>query len=84
MKNICHSVAELGVLHVISGRVQDICLPFNICDRQFQPAFKRETDGELPSKGNSPLQLIPRGSPNCWISSTYIRHVGLVFKECSA
>ena len=28
MKNICHSVAELGVLHVIRGRVQDICLPF--------------------------------------------------------
>ena len=28
MKNICHSIAELGVLHVIRARVQDICLIF--------------------------------------------------------
>ena len=28
MKTICHSVTELGTLHVIRARVQDICLPF--------------------------------------------------------
>ena len=27
----------------------------NICNKQFQSAFTRETDGELPSKGDSPF-----------------------------
>ena len=27
----------------------------NICNRQFQSAFTRETDGQLPSKGLSPF-----------------------------
>ena len=27
----------------------------NLCNKQFQSAFTRETDGELPSKGDSPF-----------------------------
>ena len=43
----------------------------NICNRQFQSAFTRESDDEIPSKGTSPftpmgeLQLTPMGSSNC-------------------
>ena len=44
----------------------------NICNRQFQSAFTRESDDEIPSKGTSPFtamgeitQLTPLGSLNC-------------------
>ena len=43
----------------------------NICNRQFQSAFTRESDAEIPSKGTSPFTPIgeitvdPNGSTNC-------------------
>ena len=43
----------------------------NICNRQFQSAFTRESDDEIPFKGTSPftpmgeLQLTLTGSSNC-------------------
>ena len=44
----------------------------NICNKQFQSAFTRETDSEIPSKGTSPFtdmgeitQLTLKGSSNC-------------------
>ena len=43
----------------------------NICNRQFQSAFTRESDDEIPSNEQAPslqwvkLQLTPTGSSNC-------------------
>ena len=46
------SLRENGILKTDTVYKTNIC---NICNKQFQSAFTRETDSEIPSNGTSPF-----------------------------
>ena len=70
-----NSLRENGILKT------DILDKANICNRQFESAFTRESDTEIPSKGTSPfspmgeITVDPKGVLKLLNNLIYIRHL---------